>query len=88
MASYPVCNCKFSGNLRGKKKKRQGKQAITSSLWQHYLRRVSLPRLIQSWLEETTKLLIFSGGAKSILCLLNIGVSFSSRAFTYPREKM
>lgn len=87
MAFYPVCKYKFSNNLR-KNKKAGEKQTITSGFWQHYLRRVSLPRLIHSWLEETTKLLIFSGGVKSILCLLNIGVSFSRRALTYPGERM
>lgn len=51
-----------------------------------YLSRVSFPRLMHSWLLQTPRWLILSGGEKSILCLLNIGFSSSSLTFTKPRE--
>ena len=42
---------------------------------------------MHSWLLQTARWLIFSGGVKSILCLLNIGFSSSSLTLTKPDTK-
>lgn len=52
-----------------------------------YLSRVSFPRFIQSWLLQTTRWFIFSGGVKSTLCLLNMGFSSSSLTLTKPKKR-